>query len=247
MNLIYNKKGNLLLLGVVVVAIILGSIIFLSSFIISSLKQGSLSNDALQSWHLADSGSEYLLYKFRKLKDFNIPGSDIDLEGGRVKFIEETEDSINVNIPKNDFYQVDIYQPGGGQQIDSLSLNGETDNGWLEVQIASWQTTTGQDSQMPVIQSIHGPSEISSSFSEPIPSSGYYHRVKLKALYDDINNLEIQAFDGGNSVAIPSYLAVRVRGLSEKAIQEISFTMPKKNPSYGLFDYVIFSEQQIQK
>ncbi len=241
-----NQSGNILLWALVVVMITINTVLFLSDFIISSLQQGRLIQQSTKAWYLADAGIEHSLYRVRKLEIYNI--DDVEIGDGEVLRSIVEEDDLIMDLDQDENYQLDLYDVEPGQEIVSLFIQGETTNAWIEAQTVSWQL----GNQLPsdnVRQDLRGPTDIMNGFFLDLPTSiGYYHRVKLKTLYDDVSELSITAYSAGLvPVSIPGRVKVEVVGIYGKATQKISVTIPKRAPLYGLFDYVIFSERLVTK
>jgi hypothetical protein len=75
-----------------------------------------------------------------------------------------------------------------------------------------------------------------------------YYQVRVKALYEDINDVEVKALKSDFTLAsIPSRVHIKTIGKFGRTQQALSASMPWKIPASGLFDYVIFSEEQINK
>lgn len=75
-----------------------------------------------------------------------------------------------------------------------------------------------------------------------------YYQVRVKALHAGIDDVEIKALDVGlNLVPIPSRVHIKTVGKYGRTQQALNASLPWKIPSSGIFDYVIFSEEQINK
>ena len=83
------------------------------------------------------------------------------------------------------------------------------------------------------------------------PSAAKNYRVRLKALYNNANNLKIRlsALDNlqGAAIAFPNYLQIKTTGSYKESNQVINVAMPRFAPTLGIFDYVLFSEESISK
>lgn len=242
-----SQQGNILLWTLIVISITLTSTLFLANLISTSLQQGRLVNDALKAWYLAESGVENGLYRLRQLDDSSwlAAAENLELEGGKLVRNQELEQSIMVNISKNDSYQLDL-----PSTADLASLNiktaGSAGASWLEVQKVYWQTNTASPSWQGV--DLKGPSDLENGFAINLTSNSYLYRIKLRALYGDIQDLVITAKNsGGLATAMPARIIFNSQGFFGNASQQIKVTMPRQTPAYGIFDYVIFSEEPINK
>ena len=77
------------------------------------------------------------------------------------------------------------------------------------------------------------------------------YRVRVKALYGDVDDLEIKLFSldnkHGQQLVFPNYLNIKATGSYRGANQSLSAEMPRYAPTLGLFDYVLFSEEILEK
>ncbi|MBI5621615.1 hypothetical protein HY933_01965 [Candidatus Falkowbacteria bacterium] len=243
-----NQRGNILIWSLLVIMVSLGGVVFLSDVVISSLRAGHLTNDALQAWHLADAGAEYALYQIRHQENYDLTLPPTAVAGGQLTSALETEESLKIHLAPDTTYQLDLYDALPDQAVGRLYLQGSTTAGWLEAQIVSWQlgSTFPEDN---FTQNLKGPTELNNGFFLDLPSNvGQYHRLTLKALYDDLTDLTISAYSiGGAPVPVPARLKLRLTGQYGRSSQEIVITTPRRAPLYGLFDYVVFSEKVITK
>ena len=69
------------------------------------------------------------------------------------------------------------------------------------------------------------------------------YQVRFRALGAPITNLKIIS----NAINVSGYLDVWSRGTQSGATQTLETIVPKRAPAYGFADYVIFSEQDINK
>jgi len=177
-----------------------------------------------------------------------------DIEGGDIARQAVEEEELIIDIATDDYYQVDLYNPGSDpeEKIKSLRLEAETDNGWLVVGWTRWQTTgyVGQAYREELI----GPTELTEGNRiinlQETDFGTYYYRVKLKALKGDINSLRITVYNdlsGTEQVNIPARLILNSYGFYGRSSKKIVVTMPRREPLYDLFDYVLFSEETIEK
>ena len=179
------------------------------------------------------------------------------------------EERIETNLEKDQITQFDLYDiqnPTGPSNINSLKISwsdGTPSNGsspWLEISYIKW------DPASPYIDT-----EVQSSYkliystadlvdgSLPVifqdRTSAY--RVRLKALYDTISNLVVTAYDCPDPLSqsctdnekknIPARVIVKSVGKMGEFEQAITALVPWNIPLFGLYDYVLYSEGQIEK
>lgn len=244
-------RGNILLWSMMIVGLTLTAVVFLADFVISSLQQSKLSNNALKAYYLAEAGTEQALYQLRHINELGAVNLSANLDGGRLVRSELTENQLNVGrLAKDGVYQLDLVKPESEASLSRLEISGQTASGFLEIQAVGW-TLGGVYSQLPLFSDLKGPTDITNGFSESLAGSSgpdYYRRVRLKALYDDVNNLAITGYDAGNNqVSLPARSVVSSQGFYSNSSQKITFSMPRRAPLYGVFDYVIFSEEVLVK
>ncbi|MEK7139240.1 MAG: hypothetical protein AAB817_00905, partial [Patescibacteria group bacterium] len=148
----------------------------------------------------------------------------------------------------------DVLGPNG---IYSLRLTAPSSPtmGWLEVQWVTWRPGDAW-SDTAATERLFSPTELQSSGGVVVPlaaTSGvpYAYRIKLKALYQPINDLTITGYNSlsgnGASVPLPLITAVETTARVDRATQRVTVTMPRRSPLYGLFDYAVFSETDLAK
>lgn len=71
------------------------------------------------------------------------------------------------------------------------------------------------------------------------------YQVRFKAIGGDITSLIVTPSTAGGKFT--DYLAIRSRGEVSGTGQTLQTSVPSQLPAYGFSDYVLFSEQQIQK
>jgi hypothetical protein len=64
---------------------------------------------------------------------------------------------------------------------------------------------------------------------------------------DPTVTITLQAMSGANVVPIPSRLIIRSTGAAGKSRQQTRVTSPSRPPLSGLYDFVLFSEQEVVK
>jgi len=85
-------------------------------------------------------------------------------------------------------------------------------------------------------------------FPLPPGSTYFYYQVRVKALYDKIDDLEVRVADDGHVLSpLPSRLSLKTVGKFGRSQQALDASMPWHIPTSGLFDYVIFTEKELKK
>jgi len=248
-------KGNILLFSLLIVSVLIVVALLISNLVISSLVRGKIINDSLQAWYAAEISTENALYQARKNDNFNLNLESSNLAGSVVKRSTVVEPSLEVSILENGNYQLDLFNSDpAAPQIYSLEINalhpGEIDNlSWLAVSWDSWSPGSydnpeaHQERMLSASQIKNGERIVLASVGE------YYYRVRLRALYSDINDLILTVYDDENNQIedIPSRVVISSQGSHGLSGEKITVTMPRRAPLYDLFGYVIFSEDKIVK
>lgn len=189
------------------------------------------------------------------------PTGSLDSQGDWQISINNAE-SLTVDLAQNEMMEVGLFFPdafsGFGIGIDSIYI--EWEDGDLSNTVAPiiqatlieidylWQTE---------LQAVfeYLADSFSRVFNEPDTNRSYI--LRLKALYDSAKNLTIKVYEGqppqdgfppaGNQTYIAGQLIINSLGRFKDSQQIISIAMPVRSPLSGLYDYVLFSEQEIVK
>jgi hypothetical protein len=255
MNFLNNKKGNILLWSLIITALVIGSVIFISDFIISSMKQGKLSTNALKAYYLAESAIEKAVYTLRQVNKSSNFNLNENLGGGKVILQSQPIKQLTIDLKEGETYQIDIMYPANASVLDEpvnqLKFKGQTSTGYLEIKTLGWESGASYSTAQPLLAiSLEEPTNINSGFwfSFGVNTTEYYNRIiRIKALHGDISNLDIYAYNGNNFTTFPMITSVKAQGFYQNSSQKINITMPRRPPLYGLFDYVIFSDDLLTK
>lgn len=182
------------------------------------------------------------------------------------------EEKVETKLGKDQFTQVDLYDtkdPAGNPGIESLMISwsdGDETNAdipWLEISYVEWSPGSLDipnffDPNAPPIafREIHSVSE--SPLPLNFPASNTAYRVRIKALYDEASNLIVTAYNcddpidnpscnDNNKKPIPARVLIKSVGKMGEFEQAITALVPWNAPLFGLYDYVLYSEGQIEK
>jgi hypothetical protein len=174
-------------------------------------------------------------------------------------------------LRKNQSVVLDLYDPedpaaGGFESfwVEALDANPSSSPAWLEVAYIPWTIDLGtglldwDDTKVTKrLRSIFETQPNSPApFTDIVVNENY--RVRIKALYDDLKNVKItaytdnQPFDNCDPVSvcqkpIPNRVFLKATGRSGQNEVGMSASVPWQVPAAGLFDYVLFSEDTIDK
>lgn len=84
------------------------------------------------------------------------------------------------------------------------------------------------------------------------PSDIFYYQVRVKALHDKVEDLEVKAINQISQnqyefVSIPARVYVKTIGKYGRTQQALSASLPWRIPASGLLDYVVFTEKTLTK
>ncbi len=269
MKINLNKKGTVLLLALLVMAGVVTVSLGTANLIISEVKQSLQLDQAIIAFYAADSGVERGLYQSRKqnfdVTLFNQITSTFDNNASYQLIAADTEDVLYTTLLEDESYQVDLYDPHSltllENPIKSIGLSWSGTTSWLEIAWACWgqignlgETKSAYYSQgeSPVYLNLYSASNCS------------LYRVRIIARHGAANNIQVRAYSEldplascGNpptSCQVPLPARVQIKGLGQypansdqASRQAILVTMPERSPLYGLYDYVVYSEEEIKK
>jgi len=253
-----DNKGTVLLLALLLMASIVITGVGMGHIIISELQQSTLIDHSIIAHYSAESAIESALYQIRAL---DTPLDDLPLSGELANGAtwelawSNVRSNITVNIPQDQTYQLDLFdpdefdwQPG----IEALRFTWEGP-GKLEVAYIGWEPKPAiiwpeQDYEV-VTPPIAPPSTVYTALNAFMA-----YRIRLKAIDGDINDLNITAWSTdvappppGTQVDLPTHITLEATGAYGKSRQALSASIPRFNQLSGIFDFVLFSEEEITK
>ncbi|KKW36716.1 MAG: hypothetical protein UY81_C0016G0011 [Candidatus Giovannonibacteria bacterium GW2011_GWA2_53_7] len=167
-----------------------------------------------------------------------------------------------------DLYNPDefIFIPGGAAggfesfTVEALDANPETNPAWLEISYFPWEITGfglvwDDEKVQKRLLSIDDTAPNAPTIFNLLGTE--YYRIRVKALYDDIKNVKISAYaEDDPSACVPAYSCIKkipnrvsLSALGTSAANQVRITasVPWQTPVSGIFDYVLFSEQPLDK
>lgn len=257
-----NQEGSILVISVLIMSI-MGVIVFsLSTYVIRQIDFSHNLDNAMLAYYAAESSMEEALYDVRKSDSVKLSEDGVfsNKVNWRRVIVPVKDDLTFPIIEKNKFVQLDLFDTddlscSSGVETsiycdwESMLLTWEGDGG-LQVTITSW----ARDSEISFDpDSLNEVKYISASSSWLINEldSSMNHRVKIKAVTDDVSDVKVTLFKEDNAfggvVPVPNFLTIKGEGISGKNHQVLTVTVPRKAPLSSLYDYVLFSEEDIVK
>lgn len=271
---IKSNKGGILLLALLVMTGILTVGLVTAYLIINEIQQSSQIEKSIMAYYGAESGMERSLYRARQqsfdVDIFNYLSAVLDNNTSYQIIAEDTENVIYRTLLPDESFQLDLYNPESLTPLDpvikSLIVNWTDDIGaWLEVRWVPW-TTMGILNPNPEVDWEERGKKLSPAGSYTInllDNDIYLYKVRFTARNAIVSNLEIKAYNEMNpvencdpltdcQVEIPGWIKIKSVGefpnnIAGAAKQAILISMPEKPPLAGLYDYVLFSEEEIVK
>jgi len=243
-----------LLYTLLVVSAVLTTTLVVSNFIRSSIKEAGIISDVTEAYYTGESGVEKSLHSIRKFDKLPVTG-DCGLANLKceINIAESTVSEVKLDLPKDQTFQFDLTKLANkfGAGVESLGLAWEGVITKLEistVELSSAGVIKSPDAGTTTVnKSLWGSG--AASVNNFVGSKNY--RVRIKALYGDANNLKLtlHSLDNqqGSRINFSNFLKITGTGISGEANQMVSVDMNRYAPTQGLFDYVLFSEEKIEK
>jgi len=268
MRLFNNHQGTILLLALMVMAGVMTVSIGTATLIISEVKQSLQLDQSIIAFYAAESGSERALYQARAQnfnpQAFSQLSVELDNNASYQLVATDTEPVLYKNLSQDETYQVDLYDPHSlgelTNPIKSVSLQWEGASSWLEVNWSCWNTagSLGEPKSGYFAQS-----------ADPVfidlfdAANCYLYRLRIMARHGDANSIQLKAYSevdpvaacqGAENCRVPLPARVQIKAVGKypgnstaASRQAILLTMPEKPPLSGLYDYVLYSEEEVKK
>ncbi|MFH1191902.1 MAG: hypothetical protein V1655_00325 [bacterium] len=261
---IKNKEGSILIMSLLILSGLLISGISVGIIVLNQLKQSKNLDFSIIAYYAADSATENALYYFRKgnrtaqyLNAFENTGVFDNTAQWEREIASTTP--YNALLRQNRPVLINLY-------------DSEADCGLVKCVRYNWNDLTAGESG-PDLEVTYYPWEIAGSITV-LPEKGeqeYYtspltpgpwtaynqisllnntcYSIRVQASYDDAN-VEIKTFSDAvctQQIGIPSFLTIDSLGKFNTAKQRIKTYVLKDAPLSNVFEFVIFSEETIQK
>lgn len=239
-----DRRGYALLLALVIVSAVLSAASALSRIVLSEIRQTRELVNSIQAYGEAESAAEETLFLVRNSE--SLKAAQDRLPSGVT--VEEVAEAQYFTIGDSDFISlpIPVNQNRGLVQprITEWTPNPEcVASSWIEVTTISWNQNSPAGTDP--FQVRRYPFSRESDFAAVSGSdiiqfpAGIPTEMRVRALFCGIERLGI--------AGIPGRLRV-VSSSNEKGVrQTIETYIPQRAPVSGLFDFVIFSEEEIVK
>lgn len=261
-----NQKGSTILMVLLIIGTVTPISLFISRIILNSLMTSRNIDSSAVAYYASESGIEKNLYAIRK-EDYGVEylktnslynSGTLNNNSTWHLYLDEcfgSKSEINVpEIRKDNSYQVDLYNPDDSltsQNIRSIRIEWDGDPAAkLEVSWSSWKNGNfAANTNKRFFSNAESPIVMNLSTIENNAANIY--RLRLKALYNNINNINLRAYSLDNGVGeqtnIPSIITLKSVGEFSNNKQAVQVEMSRKSPVSGVWDFVIFSQKDIVK
>ena len=227
--------------------------------VMSEVRQSLYLDQSIIAFYAAESGVEGALYQVRKenidVTDLNDTTEDLSNSSKYNLYTSDTVTTLYTALLKDESYQVDLYNPGSldlANGIKSIDIDWQGSGSWMEVNWACWGSN-GIIGETKSARYNVSASPVNIDIWETTNCEIY--KVRLIARSANTTDIEITAYSdlaGTAQVDIPGRAQIKglgqfPAGNSEASRQAILVSMPQKNPLSGLYDYVIYTEDQLFK
>ncbi|HPL92909.1 MAG TPA: pilus assembly PilX N-terminal domain-containing protein [bacterium] len=255
-NFLHNKRGNTLVLSLIMLTVMLAVTVGLSSAFVTELRLSKNLDEAVFSYYGAESGIEYGMYDARKTNVSLAASSTTDTFDNGVEWTRSTDDvipSLSLDeILEDRSIQLDFYNqdnPVTASAVNSLVFDWDGAGSWALIKVTSWTPAA----------TIDWSTKTDEEYLRAVSASTYTinlsatkaYSVKMKALYNNMSNVTVTAYDGadgtGNQVDIPNFLNITGTGEYGNSKQAINVQITRGIPLSSLYNYVIFSEESLVK
>ena len=242
------------------IAAVLSTTIVISNLVQNSIKETGFVSSAVAAYYAGESGLEKALFDIRK-KDVLPKNGDcgVDYEC-ELTIDDQSTAELALDLKKDQTVQFDLFNfedNSLSSKAESMGLSWLNNGSWLEVTTVAWAAGAVIDWQQPSApfakEDLNVQKYLYSSGTaiNNVLSANKNYRVRVKALYDDAQDLKIKLFNTdnllGQQLAFPNFLNIKVVGSDRDSTQTVVAEMPRFSPLGGLFDYVLFSEGKLVK
>lgn len=269
MKIINQKKGSVLLLALLVMTGIVTISLATGTLIVNEIRQSSQLDHATVAFYAAESAVERGLYQIRKQNSavtaINQLTALLNNDASYAIVAQDSEDSVNKTLVQDETSQLDLYEPYSlnplNPAIKSLRFDWTGAGSWLEIRWIPW-TSSGalapNTNQGRYISSADSPYVVNLD-----AATNYLYKVRITARQAQATNLSITAYSEVDptvncvpltscQINIPGRIKIKGVGeypnnLAGASKQAILVSLPQISPLSGLYDYVLFSEEEIKK
>ncbi|MDO8435720.1 MAG: hypothetical protein Q7S89_03520 [bacterium] len=272
-----DQRGAILIIALLILGLLLASGVAISSMLLRALRSTRQSGDGFQAWYAATSGSTYALAELRHNRSIarDLTGEVVQSAPGAEATLTVTEqDKVRTRrIPRNTSLPVDLFLASddiSGSPVSRIRVAGRGDPGaWVEVRWVGWLSagvpwiSNATEVHFSAVELEDGGrtvdlrqdvqflrEEFAGAPNENFVPTTW--RVQIVALYGDLHDIEVTAIsdylpEPNAEVPIPAHLSVRSAGSFRSARQNVVASFPLTTALNDVFNFVLFSEEQVVK
>jgi hypothetical protein len=262
-----------LLLALLVLSSVVITSTGLSSLILSSLQQTRAIDSSIVAYYAAESAAEQALYALRRGPDLGegwaatLTSTEPQALGNGATWtrrVSSTERSIDATIAQDSFLEVALYDPDDesrslAERAARVEISwtfdedcAETPCPGLTASVLEWIPGTpnwsGRAVETQRFLGVAGTKTGAASIAFDPDTLDRLRKVRLRAEYGKLKNVQIQAFAlDGSVVPLPGRIRIDAWGQYNETQQHLTIRLPRRTPLLGLYDFAIFSECSIVK
>ncbi len=240
-RLLYNERGTLVLIALLVMSSLLMTVSLVSTLVIRQLRFSKDIENGLIAYYASESAIEESLYSLRK---GGALVSDLDGDSGVLSntaawnrlVYDKTKDLFRDALFKDQILTVDLYNPadfGAGAGAAAFKI------GWvagsvMKVTYRQWDKDNKQFIEAePLIVTCSAKPCNPVVFSTLNPA--FQYQILVQALGDEIHDLHFKAYPStppadGAEMDIPTPTTIRTVGVFASSRQGLEVTIPRKTP-----------------
>ncbi len=249
----------------VILAILLSISVGFAVFVISDINQARAVDNSTLAYYAADAGLERSLFLIRKagvtttqaLPDGTLAGNSSSWDTSSSTDYEAV--ALRQRIYQGESFKLYFLNRAGGNNVNCLKLI-YNDNCTMQASFTQLSPTTDSNGIVSFITDqsplVHlGETDI--PFKPVDPAIGRIdYVVEFKNLFcisvNNIDRVNIYAYNDSDCSSTQSYksisnLTLDIKGTERGSSQEITATLPPRDPISGLFGFVLFSDLSITK
>lgn len=269
-----NNSGVVLVYALLVIGLFSAIALTVSLIIINELRLTSSATDGTLAYYAAESGIERGLYGVKVMRNGGIVAltsavaavrtyADSFTANSASYADDQTESTTSLItdrlIEENGYAQADYYNaddPLSPSDVDYVvvSNSGTDPDTWAEVSWIGWDNTGTLGTSVNA-KKIIGPTDLSNGWTINLADAfsgttivGY--RLRVRALFGQLSSLSVIPYSTATGLPVtnlPSQVVVKSVGKRTSFKQALTATVPWRLPLSGLYDYVLFSEGELNK
>lgn len=260
MTNIYNKKGQVILLALLIMAVVLVVALAIGTLMVRELRMAANIARSAIAYYAAESGLEEELWKAWKnppIDELGYGKSLLNQASWKLtKRDAPTEEFTDRDLERDKSEQ--IYFPVDDPDIPKVkcvkftSWTPDVTPAWLEYKVVSWPKNSFQPSEIKTKEGLldaplNVPINLAEGIADPV---NYHHFFRFKPLHNGVTYSLEGYEDTGCSTKVAiggGKLEITSTGTYAKVQRSLSITFYPRPPLHGIFDYVLFSDESIIK